>query len=98
MRLQADFPIRLIILHIPKLHARKGRTQNILKKKQVYLFMEKVRKEESKSISKRLLFFHVVEILYEQGFLREDEKNRMRVILTQIQEKEGACHGTCSNL
>ena len=60
--------------------------------------MEKVRKEESKSISKRLLFFHVVEILYEQGFLREDEKNRMRVILTQIPEKEGACHGTCSNL
>ena len=80
------------------MHARKGRTQNILKKKQVYLFMEKVRKEESKSISKRQLFFHVVEILYEQGFLREDEKNRMRVILTQIPEKEGACHGTCSNL
>lgn len=69
-----------------------------MKKKQVYLFMEKVRKEESKSISKRQLFFHVVEILYEQGFLREDEKNRMRVILTQIPEKEGACHGTCSNL
>ncbi len=46
--------------------------------------MENLWDEEPKTISKRQMFLQILEILTEQGLLREEEKNRMKVMLTQL--------------
>ena len=60
--------------------------------------MEDLCKLESDFILKRQIFLQIFEILYEQGLLREDEKNRMRVMLTQMPGETGGYLGTGSNL
>ena len=60
--------------------------------------MKNLCKKESDTISKRQLFIQMLDILCEQGALREVEKNRMKVILAQTSEKDEVFHGTGSNL
>ena len=46
--------------------------------------MEELHEEESELILRRQFFLQIVEILFEQRLLREDEKNRMRIMLVQM--------------
>lgn len=80
------------------LEARIGRTQNILKKKAEVDIVEDLCKEESDFNYNRQVFLQIFEILYEQGLLREDEKNRMRVMLTRMSDGVGGYRGTGSHL
>lgn len=50
--------------------------------------MENLLEEKTGVHSKRQLFLQIIEILTEQGLLREDEKNRLKVLLTQLPEQE----------
>lgn len=46
--------------------------------------MENLLEEGAKTISKSQIFMQIFEVLTEQGLLREDEKNRLKVMLTQL--------------
>ena len=50
--------------------------------------MENLLEEKTEVHSKRQLFLQIIEILTEQGLLREDEKNRLKVLLTQLPKQE----------
>ncbi len=46
--------------------------------------MEILWDKEPNPISKRQMFLQILEILTEQGLLREEERNLMKVMLTQL--------------
>ncbi len=51
--------------------------------------MEELYKEEAEFDLRKQFFLQVFEILFEQGYLREEEKNRMRLMLAQMHGRMG---------